>query len=128
MRPAPVHLDFIIEKGYEESFTEAVFRYLGEHDGEWDALQLEELAENGVLDKYLLRDASQRKNLLVERIPHYYCPYLPINQSFTDYLKSFSGDDRRTLRSRRRFLLEKEKADFKIARNAMGTLRKCSTN
>jgi len=109
----PDHLDIIATKEYEDVFSEAVLTYLIQHDKDWDLIKLDGVHENAIIKKYLTSAHPNLKELLITSIPDANCPYLDMDKSFEDYLKSFSPKKRQTLLRKRRILMNREKAVFK---------------
>jgi CelD/BcsL family acetyltransferase involved in cellulose biosynthesis len=109
----PDHLDIIATKEYEDIFSEAVLTYLIQHDKDWDLIKLDGVHENAIIKKYLTSAHPELKELLITSVPDANCPYLVIDKSFEDYLKSFSPKKRQTLLRKRRILMNREKAVFK---------------
>jgi len=109
----PDHLDIIATEDYGESFLEAVLKYLIQNDQDWDLIKLEGVCENSIIKRYLTSAPPKVKKLLVTSVPDSKCPYLVIDRSFEDYLKSFSAKKRQTLLRKRRVLMNREKAVFK---------------
>ena len=112
----PDHLDIIATKEYEHLFSEAVLKYLIQNDKDWDLIKLDGVHENSILKKYLTSTPMEGKGLIMTSAPDGKCPYLVIDRSFEDYLRSFSSKKRQTLLRKRRILLEREKAIFKTVR------------
>jgi CelD/BcsL family acetyltransferase involved in cellulose biosynthesis len=112
----PDHLDIIAMKEYEHLFSEAVLKYLIQNDKDWDLIKLDGVHENSILKKYLTSTPTKGKGLIMTSTPDSKCPYLVIDKSFEDYLRSFSPKKRQTLLRKRRILLEREKAIFKTVR------------
>jgi CelD/BcsL family acetyltransferase involved in cellulose biosynthesis len=109
----PDHLDIIATKGYEDSFSEAVIKHLMQNDKDWDLIKLDGVHEKAILKKYLTSTPEKVKGLIITSIPDTKCPYLVIDKSFEDYLKSFSPKKRQTLLRKRRILMNREKAVLK---------------
>jgi len=109
----PDHLDVIATKEYERLFSEAVLSYLIQHNEDWDLIRLEGVHENSVIKNYLTTTPLKIKRLLIASVPDAKCPYLVIDGSFEDYLKSFSPKKRQTLLRKRRILINREKAVFR---------------
>ena len=109
----PDHLDIITMKEYEHLFSEAVLKYLIQNDKDWDLIKLDGVHENAIIKKYLTSAHPELKELLITSVPDANCPYLVIDKSFEDYLKSFSPKKRQTLLRKRRILMNREKAVFK---------------
>jgi hypothetical protein len=109
----PDHLDIIAMKEYEHLFPEAVLKYLIQNDKDWDLIKLDGVDENAIIKKYLISTHPELKGLLITSVPDANCPYLVIDKSFEDYLKSFSPKKRQTLLRKRRILMNREKAVFK---------------
>jgi len=109
----PDHLDIIATKEYEDVFSEAVLTYLIQHDKDWDLIKLDGVHENAIIKKYLTSPHPELKELLITSVPDANCPYLVIDKSFEDYLKSFSPKKRQTLLRKRRILMNRENAVFK---------------
>jgi CelD/BcsL family acetyltransferase involved in cellulose biosynthesis len=100
-------------KEYEHLFSEAVLKYLIQNDKDWDLIKLDGVHENAIIKKYLTSVHPELKGLLITSVPDANCPYLVIDKSFEDYLKSFSPKKRQTLLRKRRILMNREKAVFK---------------
>jgi CelD/BcsL family acetyltransferase involved in cellulose biosynthesis len=66
-----------------------------------------------MIKKYLTSTRPEMKGLLISSVPDANCPYLVIDRSFEDYLKSFSPKKRQTLLRKRRILMDREKATLK---------------
>jgi len=109
----PDHLDFIAMKEYEHLFSEGVVKYLIQNDKDWDLIKLDGVHENAIIKKYLTSENPELKELLITSVPDSNCPYLAIDKSFEDYLKSFSPKKRQTLLRKRRILMNREKAVLK---------------
>jgi hypothetical protein len=109
----PDHLDIIATKEYEHLFSEAVLNYLVQHNKDWDLMKLDGVHENSIIKKYLTSTPPKMKGLFITSVPDAKCPYLVIDRSFEDYLKSFSPKKRQTLLRKRRILMDREKAVFK---------------
>jgi CelD/BcsL family acetyltransferase involved in cellulose biosynthesis len=109
----PDHLDIIVMKEYAHLFSEAVLKYLIQNDKDWDLIKLDGVHENAIIKKYLTSAHPELKELLITSVPDANCPYLVIDKSFEDYLKSFSPKKRQTLLRKRRILMNREKAVFK---------------
>jgi CelD/BcsL family acetyltransferase involved in cellulose biosynthesis len=109
----PDHLDIITTKDYEDLFSEAVVNYLIQNEKDWDLIRLEGVHENAIIKNYLTSPRPKMKNLLITSVRDGKCPYLAIDRSFEDYLKSFSPKKRQTLLRKRRILMDREKAVFK---------------
>ena len=109
----PDHLDLIVTKEYEELFPDAILRYLIQNGKDWDLMKLDGVHENSTIKKYLTSTPPKMKGLFVTSVPDAKCPYLVIDRSFEDYLKSFSTKKRQTLLRKRRILMNREKAVFK---------------
>jgi hypothetical protein len=109
----PDHLDLIVTKEYEELFSDAILRYLIQNGKDWDLMKLDGVHENSTIKTYLTSTPPKMKGLFVTAVPDAKCPYLVIDRSFEDYLKSFSPKKRQTLLRKRRILMNKEKAVFK---------------
>ena len=112
----PDHLDIIAMEGHEDSFSGAVLKYLIQNDKDWDLIKLDGVHENSVLRKYLTSTPTKGKGFIITSAPDGKCPYLVIDGSFEDYLKSFSSKKRQTLLRKRRILMEREKAILKTVR------------
>ena len=113
----PDHLDIIATKDYEASFSEAVLEYLTQHEKDWDLIRLEGIHENSIIKNYLTSTPPKMKRFLMTSVPDGKCPYLVIDGSFEDYLKSFSAKKRQTLLRKRRILMNREKALFKTVQS-----------
>jgi CelD/BcsL family acetyltransferase involved in cellulose biosynthesis len=100
-------------KEYAHLFSEAVLKYLIQNDKDWDLIKLDGVHENAIIKKYLTSAHPELKELLITSVPDANCPYLVIDKSFEDYLKSFSPKKRQTLLRKRRILMNREKAVFK---------------
>jgi CelD/BcsL family acetyltransferase involved in cellulose biosynthesis len=109
----PDHLDIITMKEYEQSFSEAVFNYLMQHDQDWDLMRLDGVHENAMIKKYLSSARPGQNGVLMTSIPNARCPYLVMDQTFDGYLKSFSPKKRQTLLRKRKILIHREKALLK---------------
>ncbi len=109
----PDHLDIIVTKEYEELFSEAILRYLIQNDKDWDLIKLDGVHENAIIKKYSTSTRPKMKGLFITFVPNATCPYLIIDKSFEDYLKSFSPKKRQTLLRKRRILMNREEAVFK---------------
>jgi CelD/BcsL family acetyltransferase involved in cellulose biosynthesis len=94
-------------------FSGAVKNYLIQHDKDWDLIKLDGVHENAMIKKYLTSTRPEMKGLLISSVPDANCPYLVIDRSFEDYLKSFSPKKRQTLLRKRRILMDREKATLK---------------
>ncbi len=112
----PDHLDVITTKEYEHLFPEAILEYLIQNGNDWDLIKLDGVDENAIFKKYLTSTPTERKGFLVSSACDSPCPYLVIDRSFKDYLRSFSPKKRQTLLRKRRILLEREKAMLKTVR------------
>ena len=112
----PDHLDIIATKEYEHLFSEAVLNYLIQHNKDWDLIKLEGVHENAMIKKYLTSAHPELKELLITSVPDANCPYLVIDKSFEDYLKSFSPKKRQTLLRKRKILMNREGALLKTVR------------
>ncbi len=109
----PDHLDIITTKVYEQSFAEAVLNYLIRHEPEWDLIRLDGVHENAMIKKYLASPGATQNGVLMTAIPSARCPYLAMENTFEDYIKSFSSKKRQTLLRKRKILLDREKARLK---------------
>jgi CelD/BcsL family acetyltransferase involved in cellulose biosynthesis len=109
----PDHLDIIARKEYEHLFSEAVLKYLIQNDKDWDLIKLGGVRENAIIKNFLTSVPPRTKRLLITSTPDTNCPFLVIDKSFEDYLKSFSPKKRQTLLRKRRILMNSEKAVFK---------------
>jgi hypothetical protein len=109
----PDHLDIIATNEYEELFSKAVENYLIQHDKDWDLIKLDGVHENAIIKKYLTFAHPKMKELFIDCVTNAHCPYLVIDRSFEDYLKSFSPKKRQTLLRKRRILMDREKAILK---------------
>jgi CelD/BcsL family acetyltransferase involved in cellulose biosynthesis len=107
------HLDLITTKEYEDLFSRAIVKYLIENDKDWDLIKLEGVRENAIIKKYLTSARPELEELLITSVPYTHCPYLVIDRSFEDYLKSFSPKKRQTLLRKRRILMNREEAVFR---------------
>jgi CelD/BcsL family acetyltransferase involved in cellulose biosynthesis len=107
------HLDIIATEDYEDLFLEAVLEYLIQNYKDWDLIRLEGIDENSIIKNYLTSTPPKIKRLLITSVPDSKCPYLLIDRSFEDYLKSFSAKKRQTLLRKRRILMDREKAIFR---------------
>ena len=108
------HLDILCEKDFEQSFPKAVINYFQEQNSIWDVISLEGIKEDSITKRYLVSKKDDLKHLIIDCEAQSECPYLTINESFEEYLKSFSGKTRNTLLRKRKNLLEKEKYEFHI--------------
>lgn len=112
----PDHLDLIIAKGQEHAFPAAVLAYLNEHESEWDVLQLDGIEEHAVIKRYLTGAGNGSSHAyIVDAVPESECPYLPIRESYGEFIKSFSRNKRNNLQRKRKSLLEKEQYHYGIA-------------
>jgi CelD/BcsL family acetyltransferase involved in cellulose biosynthesis len=109
----PDHLDIIAMKEYEDLFSEAVLEYLVQNEKDWDVIRLDGVYEHAIIKNYLTSPSPKTKGLLVTSVPDAQCPYLVIERSFEDYLKSFSPKKRQTLLRKRRILMNREEAVFR---------------
>ena len=109
----PDHLDIIATKEYEHSFSEAVLDYLIRHEQEWDLMRLDGVHENAMIKKYLASPHPRQNGVLMTSIPSARCPYLAMDDTFEDYLRSFSSKKRQTLLRKRKILMNREKARLK---------------
>ena len=109
----PDHLDFIIARGYAQSFIEGVLEYLRENRRAWDVVKLESVREDSAIKKFLT-ESNLGEDLRVECSGKYKCPYLRIQNGFYDYLKSFSRKKRYNLLRKRKKLLEDRGIVYKI--------------
>jgi CelD/BcsL family acetyltransferase involved in cellulose biosynthesis len=112
----PDHLDILATKEYEHLFSEAILEYLIQNDKDWDLIKLDGVDENSIFKKYLTSTPTEGKGLIMTTACDSKCPYLVIDRSFEDYLRSFSPKKRQTLLRKRRILLEREKAILKTVR------------
>lgn len=111
---APDHMDILCDKEFEQPFPRAVFAYLQEHNAEWDVISFEGVKNDSIIKNYLMQNGDRLYHLAIEYNPQSGCPYLTINQSFEEYLSSFSAKTRNTLLRKRRLLLEKEQYEYQI--------------
>ena len=110
----PDHLDIIAMKEYEHLFSEAVLNYLVQHDKDWDLIKLEGVHENAMIKKYLSSVGPKKNGVLMKSLPSTGCPYLVLDKTFEGYLSSFSPKKRQTLLRKRRILMDREKAVFRV--------------
>ena len=111
---APDHLDILCDKEFSHHFPSMVFTYLQKHNAEWDEIRFEGIKDNSVIKNYLMQNRERLHHLIIECDPQSGCPYLSINQSFEEYLNSFSRKTRNTLSRKKRLLLEKEQYEYRI--------------
>jgi CelD/BcsL family acetyltransferase involved in cellulose biosynthesis len=109
----PDHLDIITTREYEYAFSEAVLNYLVQHEQEWDLMRLDGVHEDAMIKKYLASPRAKQNGVLMTSIPSARCPYLVMDHTFEDYLKSFSSKKRQTLLRKRKILMNREKAQWK---------------
>lgn len=109
----PDHLDVISKKEYEDLFPEAILRYLVQNDKDWDLIKLDGVRENAIIKRHLTYIDRDKHDLLIGCVLHSKCPYLTIDQSFEDYLKTFSVKKRQTLFRKRKILIKRENAVLK---------------
>jgi len=109
----PDHLDIIATREYENVFSEAVLKYLNQHDQDWDLIRLDGVHENAVIMKYMATAHTKKNGILMTSFPSARCPYLVIDKTFEGYLKSFSPKKRQTLLRKRKILMNREKAQLK---------------
>ena len=109
----PDHLDVISKKEYEDSFPEALLKYLIQNDKDWDIIILDGVKENATIKRYLACNKGKLYDLLISCVPMSKCPYLIIDKTFEDYLKTFSGKKRYTLLKKIKILMKEENVTFK---------------
>jgi CelD/BcsL family acetyltransferase involved in cellulose biosynthesis len=110
----PEHLDFICIESLTKEFPERVFAYLQERSTEWDRIELTSIKEVAIVKSYLLSTSNSKSNFIISSQAQQECPYLKIETTFQDYLKSFSGKTRNTLARKRKRILEKEQWVFHV--------------
>jgi len=99
------YLDFILLKDKEEGILEAIFKYLMEHDSEWDILNLLDIPDNSETLKYIpkkLIELNHTNN--VKSV----CPYINLPDKWELYLLSLSKKRRKKLK----YYLRRLKKDF----------------
>jgi CelD/BcsL family acetyltransferase involved in cellulose biosynthesis len=80
---SPDYMDLILEKGQEGSATREIVRYVLSNAGEWDILCLDNLRAGSTLLADGLYDG-----LAYSTQVSFSCPYIPIQGTFDDYIRS----------------------------------------
>jgi CelD/BcsL family acetyltransferase involved in cellulose biosynthesis len=111
----PDHLDLICKKGYEDSFAKGVFDYLKKDAKEWDLIKLNGVGENRILIKSLNQEKIKLNGFLADLSAESECPYLSVEGTYEDYLKSFPRKKRYNLSREKKILLQNERAVWKTA-------------
>lgn len=112
----PDHLDIIAEKEYESSFLDGMFKYLADIREDWDILKFDGIKENSAIYQYLAEKHRQiEDNYIIECATGTLCPYVSLEGSYQDFMKTFTSKDRYNILSRRKKLLENGSAFFKEA-------------
>ncbi len=97
------YLDILAAPGYESHVSSAIGRWLIEHQGEWDFLELSDLLELSTVVTHLLPQLRQG-GYLAEKEPSQTCPYLPLPQDYDSFLNSLGSHFRAAIRRRVRKL------------------------
>lgn len=113
----PDHLDLICEKGFEKTFSRAVFEYIIKKEKDWHEIKLEGIEECSIIKRFILEEINKLNNFIIETFPESECPYLKIEGSFGDYLNSFPRKKRYNIQREKKILLEKENIIFQFANN-----------
>ncbi len=116
------HLDFISQKGSEDTVVSAIFDYLNLHSGEWKAINLIDMnAQSKSID--LIQSCCGR-TLYITTKKSGACPYLSLPQNYNLYLDSLTSNMRYNIRRKRRrfedeyagsFIVIKEKSELSKA-------------
>ena len=120
------YLGLLSVPDYEEQICEQVFCRLAERSDEWDLLSLPDVAEDAPLFRYGERFAVARgwKLRLQER---HTCPIIELPTSYEDYLSGLSQKTRRSLRHKRKKLIDELGCELLIHSRAAALQRALDT-
>lgn len=89
---APDHLDIISGAGCEEDVAKAFVNYIFENRSMWDVIRLDNSASGSLFLRLLLE--GKPPGSLIEYEP---CPYIPLADTWEDYLSSLSKNARHNI-------------------------------
>lgn len=109
------HLDFIIKKGVEEDFFNAVFDFIIKSRDKWDFIKLTDIDKDSDSICYL-EELSADHSLLHKNEDMIECPYIMLPGTVEEYRKSFRKKTQKKIRKyerrlRREFDLKLERID-----------------
>jgi len=110
----PDHLDLIVKQEHETRFTEKVFEFLKQHDGDWDEIKLDGIKEKAILQNYLI-SMHHKSGYIVDSMISSECPYLPLQKNSGSVFDSLGMKSRSTLARKRKNLLERSNCHYGIA-------------
>lgn len=109
--PASDYHSFLLTDRKPE-YAKIMIEYADHVAPEWDCIELQEVPENSETAK-IIRTTSKEPLGLEERIQNL-CPFIPLPNTFEDYLRRLGSSWRRNLRRWERKLRQNFKIDFNI--------------